>query len=459
MTSQPDPRLSICPKCGQYNDVQRTNCIFCGQPLAAPDATWTNCARCGQLFPASTALCPRCGARRERATVTQPIAHTDPQRVVSPQGLARVGYLLLIALGGVLILGGAVYGGIAFFATSEIADRALAIAAFFLGILFVWHSTRALRVRWWKDARLPSMWIWLGGMVLTWAAGLLASTAWAPAKSLLLPPLIAIAAALFSMLFLSATLHGLQRRQPEPSPPAQRHVVYLSTALGAVFSTGLALIAQLFLVVLTYLTALIVAYLLDASQLYRLLRNVIDDPAFLDQAETVALQSPWLLLGLAGFVVLVAPLSEEICKGIPLLFFAHRRATLTERLAILLGLAGGVGFAFVENIGYISMLVDEWGLIFWFRAGAAVMHGAASGFIGRAWYRARGQGKWGPALLDFARGLGIHALWNIFALLVGWFGYQEQAEGTLIVIFVGLAPLAALFVILAQRGIWIDQTG
>ena len=84
------------------------------------------------------------------------------------------------------------------------------------------------------------------------------------------------------------------------------------------------------------------------------------------------------------------------------------------------------------------------------------MHGAASGFIGRAWYRALGRRQWLAAAWDFGKGLSIHALWNLLALLIGWFGYKGMQEGILFSIVVGLMPLAMLFTIMARWGIWVS---
>jgi len=62
-------------------------------------------------------------------------------------------------------------------------------------------------------------------------------------------------------------------------------------------------------------------------------------------------------------------------------------------------------------VGYLSALAEEWWLVFWFRA-AAVMHGAASGFVGRAWWHGIKRGRWGAMLRDLCIGWGIHAFWN-----------------------------------------------
>ncbi len=156
------------------------------------------------------------------------------------------------------------------------------------------------------------------------------------------------------------------------------------------------------------------------------------------------------------FVIFV-PAIEELFKCLPLFIFCRSRQALTERSAILLGVAGGIGFAFAENLGYLSSSLQEWWLVFWFRVGAAVMHGVASGFLGRAWYRGAKKAQWSAMLLDLLTGWGIHGFWNALALIIGWFAYQDIIEGVVFCIFIGLVPLAILFVILARWGIWVSE--
>jgi RsiW-degrading membrane proteinase PrsW (M82 family) len=167
--------------------------------------------------------------------------------------------------------------------------------------------------------------------------------------------------------------------------------------------------------------------------------------------------SPASLAGLGCILIFVAPAIEELLKSLPLLFFARQGSRLTERTAILLGVAGGVGFAFAENAGYLSMLADDWWLAFWLRAGTAIMHGAASGFIGRAWYRALRKGQWGPTLVDVLTGWGVHGFWNALSLTASWFMYRGVIEGALFCLAVGVIPLALLFFIMARWGIWVSE--
>jgi RsiW-degrading membrane proteinase PrsW (M82 family) len=433
----------------------QTRCLFCGQQLDASDAVRQYCRRCGKELPDDAAFCPRCGARMERSA-----AAVQPPLPSAPQGLAQVGYLLLIAVGGLLIAGGIGYGAFTSFTESTVVDSALSIAIVAIGALLAWGGRRAFQVARWQSPSLLPEWAWLGLMALPWGLGSLVTMFLPRAARWALPPLIVLAAALASLLFLSATLHGLKwpaGRSPLSGELVPRHVLSLSAATSAAFSTALSLFFEGIALAVVFLVLLAWArFSGDAATVDRLL-SAADDPAVLDRLEEMIVTMPLVAIGLGSLLVISAPAIEEVLKGLPLLVFACQRSRLAERAAILLGVAGGVGFAFAENVGYLSMLADDWWLLFWFRTGAAVMHGAASGFIGRAWYRGVGQRRWAAALLDLGKGWGIHALWNVLALLVGWFSYKGVQEGVLFCIGVGLVPLAILFTIMARWGIWVSE--
>jgi RsiW-degrading membrane proteinase PrsW (M82 family) len=237
-----------------------------------------------------------------------------------------------------------------------------------------------------------------------------------------------------------------------------RHRVFLSTSLSASVSTATALILEAIALIGVMTVMLATSQLVGDESTVALLRDAAQDPETMERLEEMITRSPVALLGLGCILVFVAPAIEEGVKAIPLLLFARQRARLSERTAILIGVAGGAGFAFAENVGYLGMLADDWWLTFWFRAAAAMMHGAASGFIGRAWYQGVKRGRWGAMLLDLCRGWGIHAFWNALALVVGWFAYREVTEGVMFTVGIGLIPLAILFTVMARWGIWVKET-
>jgi RsiW-degrading membrane proteinase PrsW (M82 family) len=232
--------------------------------------------------------------------------------------------------------------------------------------------------------------------------------------------------------------------------------VLLASLLSASLSTALALLLEGIALVGTMAVILATLRFTEDQSALALITRAAEDPQTLARLEEAIIHSPTALIGLGFILVFVAPAIEELVKALPLLVFARHRPQIGERTAILIGVAGGIGFAFAENVGYLGMLSDEWALFFWFRAAAAVMHGAASGFVGRAWHRGL-RGQWGRMLVDLCTGWGIHGGWNALALVVGWFSYREVTAGILFTIGFGLMPLALLFTVMAWWGIWVSR--
>jgi hypothetical protein len=378
----------------------------------------------------------------------------------APVGLARLGYVLLAAIGGLMALGGVTYGLLTLSSDNSAADSVLAITVATIGLAMVVQSRRALDVALWRKLSLLPAWAWLGLLAVVWGLGIVLLK-WLPdGAQRALPLLIVAASGLASLLFLSLTLRGLRspvERQPLSGRLLPQHQVFLSTAVAAAFSTGLALVTELVVFVVAVAAILVVSQLLGDPSILGIMRQVARDPGSAQQLEDWVLGSPVALAALGGLLVVIAPAIEEALKGLPLLLFAHQGARLTERVAILVGVTGGVGFAFAENAGYMSMLSEDWWLGFWLRVAAAVMHGSCSAFIGRAWYRGIVKRRWGGMLLDLLTGWGVHAAWNGLALLVAWFSYQESTIGVLFCVLAGLLPLTVLFAWMAGWGIWASE--
>lgn len=88
-------------------------------------------------------------------------------------------------------------------------------------------------------------------------------------------------------------------------------------------------------------------------------------------------------LDISEFTIRITPVTEEIIKAIPVLFFAKVISDKKETL-ITVSLAGGIGFAIMENsyiltqnIGSISML---WAIMRGF--GTGIMHGMGTFLVG-----------------------------------------------------------------------------
>ncbi len=128
----------------------------------------------------------------------------------------------------------------------------------------------------------------------------------------------------------------------------------------------------------------------------------------------------WTGLDTAAFSRFVSPVSEELLKILLIIWLVHanRLGFLVD--AAIAGFAVGAGFAIVENIYYMSVLVDA-GLATWLVRGfgTAVMHGGATA-IAAIISKDLADRKVLPPFLVYLPGLGaailIHALFNMFLL-------------------------------------------
>ena len=92
-------------------------------------------------------------------------------------------------------------------------------------------------------------------------------------------------------------------------------------------------------------------------------------------------------LEVLDFTVRVTPVTEEIIKALPVLFFAKEISDKKETL-ITVSLAVGIGFAIMENtyvltqnIGYVSLL---WAIMRGF--GTGIMHGMCTFLVGTGFF-------------------------------------------------------------------------
>jgi RsiW-degrading membrane proteinase PrsW (M82 family) len=115
----------------------------------------------------------------------------------------------------------------------------------------------------------------------------------------------------------------------------------------------------------------------------------------------------------------LAPLSEEFAKGLGVRFMMRR--DMTRAQAFVLGAAAGAGFGFLEALlyglaGIGHHHLGHWPLIMLIRGGSTSLHVFNTGLVGLAWWYwsigRRPRAGW--AL--FAAAVGMHALWNGFAV-------------------------------------------
>jgi RsiW-degrading membrane proteinase PrsW (M82 family) len=116
-------------------------------------------------------------------------------------------------------------------------------------------------------------------------------------------------------------------------------------------------------------------------------------------------------------------LIEESCKLIvPLAIFVAGRYR-READGLLFGVASGMGFAAFESMGYgLVALLESHGqigsveqLLFVRTVLSPAGHGAWTGLVCAALWRARERGSWAAVPLAFLVAVGLHALWDSLA--------------------------------------------
>ena len=146
---------------------------------------------------------------------------------------------------------------------------------------------------------------------------------------------------------------------------------------------------------------------------------------------------------------LVAPVIEELGKGLGARFMM--RSTTTRSQAFVLGAAAGAGFGFLEAMLYGVGGVHQsgpgtWWAIMLVRGGSTSLHVLNTGLVGLAWwYASFGRAKRRGWLL-FALAVALHALWNGFAIVLDSriFGLDTVSHETLTMIAYGIVGVLSL---------------
>ena len=126
--------------------------------------------------------------------------------------------------------------------------------------------------------------------------------------------------------------------------------------------------------------------------------------------------------------VFVAPLVEEIAKGVILLLLALRMDFSSVADGIVFGAAAGLGFGMTENFLYFNQVYDQSGFQAWLQniyvrtLYSAVMHAISTSIFGMSLgfvkFRKIGH-PWIVVLLGLFSAMGLHAFWNTCMVIGG----------------------------------------
>lgn len=116
----------------------------------------------------------------------------------------------------------------------------------------------------------------------------------------------------------------------------------------------------------------------------------------------------------------LAPIIEESTKAVFILYLVFRRNTGFIVDTAVRGFAIGAGFAFVENVYYVSSLPDQ-NIALWFvrGCGTAAMHGATTAMVGviaKHMYEHKTSRQVIAALVSTIPAIVLHSLFNHFIL-------------------------------------------
>ena len=182
-----------------------------------------------------------------------------------------------------------------------------------------------------------------------------------------------------------------------------------------------------------------------------------------NQLLTDLMRIPWVVIGAASVLVLLAPLVEEALKGAGVLLLSYRKPTRAQ--AFLWGVMGGAGFALVEGLFSGLLGLQSWGLSLTMRAAVTVIHAAGGGLTGLGWQALMVQRRAGRFLLFYLAAVILHGLWNGAAGGITYLGLRmagNSMEGhtifntglvtILLVALLGISWLVAVAILLYFSG-------
>ncbi len=308
----------------------------------------------------------------------------------------------------------------------QVGTVALAVAGLSLGfgITLAWAAGRTLQSKPGRSLALPHWGWWLLAFLIALAAGqIVASIGATP----LLPVFHILAGMLPAGFFLALAVSA--GRVPARSTVG-------SLTWGGLGGVGLALVAEMILLALAAVAAMIWLTAADPALVERLQAWGLEmqssgPPGDLSQFASLLTQ-PLVLLAVAIGVAVVAPLLEEGAKGlaVPLVALTGRRLSRLD--GFIFGVAAGAGFAMLEGVlnGSLALTsANAWGGLMLVRGGAAAMHCLASGLVGLGWQAGLTERRWGRAIGLGLTGAAVHGAWNLAAVGMAAISTQAAAGG------------------------------
>ena len=161
--------------------------------------------------------------------------------------------------------------------------------------------------------------------------------------------------------------------------------------------------------------------------------------------------------------VFVAPVVEEMTKGIFLLLIFARRDFDNTTDGVVYGAAAGLGFACTENFLYFISAYYEGGAGSWFQTVfmrtvfSGVMHAFSTGMLGASLGYMKFSGstatKFFMPVLGLGAAMGIHALWNGSLMVSG----LADSLAPMVLGLIGVPLFGLLLFLLTQLSLWAES--
>jgi hypothetical protein len=321
----------------------------------------------------------------------------------------------------------------------------MAAVAFVLGGAAVYHGWAGWRgrpsrpfppksARWW--------WLALGAAV---AAGAVVVRLQA-LPALLLPPLHVVAMALPPLILVALTASVLRPRRES------WRTMIAGLAGGGLVGMPLTVLAEGALVIAVGLL-IGAAFMASAGGPERIadLLEQLQDPAMLGDPRRMMelVLNPVIVVGVAGVAGFAVPLIEEVLKTLAVgIGSAFTRPDPAR--AFVWGVAGGAGFAIVENLfsGNLSGQTG-WAAIAMSRMAASTLHCFTGGLVGWGWGQVWARGQVRRFVASFAGASILHGLWNLVAVgvaLAPAFAASRGNQGVWAIVAT-VAPVAGLLLL------------
>ena len=326
-----------------------------------------------------------------------------------------------------------------------------------MGATLAWAGWRSYRGKPALALLLPPAWALLIAFLATLAIGGLALRT---PLTFILPVVHVIACLLPPLILIAAVARYLQRN----GVALTRRDLATQFAYGAVGATAIAITLEMLAAGAAMVAGLIGATLLPGgAENLQTLAEFMQTPAVMTSPQRLleVISAPALVIGLGLLVAVATPMIEELIKSLGVPLVASLRP-VTRAQAFTFGLIAGAGFSLTEALFYgLAGLPHQWVAPVLTRAATVVIHGAATGLLGIAWYEALHR-RTGKFVLYAAAGIGLHGLWNTLSGLLtmaplttlGQSGGSGQAIGAglsaLVAFLLGATWFLALGVIIWQ---------